>query len=254
MQIHITALVVTCLLVAATPGCLVYRWGTPLDGPLPSDVPINELIVLAEDPAVSRACERIGGFARVDDALSPWPASGGSTPHPPDAWIEVRVEAEPADAATRASTIYSAVAIVPFVASLGSACPLVVLSNNRLVVIARGARPDDAWIRGEEIARVEVRFREGQVLWGVLAGMACHAFSDPAPAAVLEGGLRLLAWELVARRRAATEDGTSARRVLCSRERAADGGDHCRAERSGEEHLRPDAAPGRARADGVRQR
>lgn len=206
MRTRAPTLLVTWVLMAATPGCLVHRWGTPLDGPLPRDVPVNDLIVLAEDPAVARACERIGGFARVHDALDPWPAAGGSTPHPPDAWVEVRLEAEPADAPTRASWIYMAVAVVPFIASLGHALPLVALSNDRLVLIARGPRADDAWVRGEEIARVEVRFREGRIVWGLLAGMVCHAISDPAPPAVLDGALRLLARELVATRRAATKD------------------------------------------------
>ena len=192
---------VSSLLVAgalvASPGCFYYRWGT-LDGVvLPTATAPTDLIVLVEDPTVADVCERLGVFGRVDQALDPWPANG-VTPHAPDAWLAVAVEPGEPDLAQRVSFVYTVITILPFALTLGHACPMVLLSNERLILTARAGRPDDPWVRGEEIERVEVPYRDGEVLYGIVA-MGCR-LRPPAPTEILEGALRLMAERLTARR------------------------------------------------------
>lgn len=192
-----TLIVAVLLLLLTVPGCYFQRWGTQQGGPeLPQEVPATDLIVLVEDDVMRRICEDVGVFGRVGIEADPWPHVGGPTPHPPDAWIEVRVEEEPPDSAVHAAQFYFAISIVPALVSLGHALPVLHLANRRLVLVARCPRPDDVWIRGNELDRVEVRYREGRVLWGLLAGMVCHKWMEPAPPEILEGGLRLLAKKL----------------------------------------------------------
>lgn len=224
------AAVLIAFTLMGSPGCFWYRWGTPHGVALPDSSPATDLVVLVEDPVVADVCERLDVFGRVDRALDPWPAAG-ATPHAPDAWLEVAVEDDAPDPSTRASLVYTVVTFLPFVASLGHACPLVVVRNHRLLVSARAGRDDDPWVRGEEVERVEVRYREGRVLWGLIAGMTCHKWLEPAPPEILEGALRLIAGRLAERRRVAgaspaapssRRSGLDARVVAAGRARQGD--------------------------------
>ncbi len=203
MRSRLASSLLVAAALAASPGCFYHRWGTPDGVLLPTTTAPTDLVVHIEDPTVADVCERVGVFGRVDQALDPWPASG-VTPHAPDAWLEVVVEPGEPDLAQRVSFVYTVITILPFALTLGHACPMALLRNERLILTARAGRPDDPWVRGEEVERVEVPYRGGEILYGIVA-MGC-GFRPPAPTEILEGALRLMAERLTARRaRAAGE-------------------------------------------------
>lgn len=125
MRTWATRSLVAAAFLLTTPGCF-QRWGTPLDGPLPANSPANDLIVVVENPVTRQVCDRSGVFGRVSVDGKPWPDVHrsnphpyGSTPRPPDAWIEVLAHDEPADVTVSASRVYFALMVVPWGASLG---------------------------------------------------------------------------------------------------------------------------------------
>lgn len=209
MRSRLVSSLLVAAALAASPGCFYYRWGTPDGVVLPTATAPTDLVVHIEDPTVADVCERVGVFGRVDQALDPWPASG-VTPHAPDAWLEVVVEPGEPDLAQRVSFVYSVITILPFALTFGHACPAVVVRNERLILTARAGRSDDPWVRGEEVERIEVPYREGEVLYGVIA-MACR-WEPPAPTEILEGALRLMAERLTARRARVAAVGEAAAR------------------------------------------